>query len=93
MLVIGNDLAEKVFPGVDPLGKSLLIAGLPYRVIGVATKRGTLFGSLFASFLLIGFQEYFRALEAWRLVMYGALMILIMLFAPKGLAGLKKYVW
>jgi branched-chain amino acid transport system permease protein len=55
--------------------------------------RGTLFGSLFAGFLLIGFQEYFRALEAWRLVMYGALLIAIMLFAPKGLAGLKKYVW
>jgi hypothetical protein len=26
-------------------------------------------------------------------VMYGALLILVMLFAPKGLAGLKKYVW
>ena len=37
--------------------------------------RGTLWGSLFAGFLLIGFQEYFRELEAWRLVMYGALLI------------------
>ena len=55
--------------------------------------RGTLWGSLFAGFLLIGFQEYFRELEAWRLVMYGALLILVMLFAPKGLAGLRKYVW
>jgi branched-chain amino acid transport system permease protein len=55
--------------------------------------RGTLFGSLFAGFLLVGFQEYFRELEAWRLVMYGALLIAVMLFAPKGLAGLKKYVW
>jgi branched-chain amino acid transport system permease protein len=55
--------------------------------------RGTLWGSLFAGFLLVGFQEYFRALEAWRLVMYGALLIAVMLFAPKGLAGLKKYVW
>jgi branched-chain amino acid transport system permease protein len=55
--------------------------------------RGTLFGALFAGFLLIGFQEYFRGLEAWRLVMYGALLIAVMLFAPKGLAGLKKYLW
>jgi branched-chain amino acid transport system permease protein len=55
--------------------------------------RGTLWGSLFAGFLLVGFQEYFRELEAWRLVMYGALLILVMLFAPKGLAGLRKYVW
>jgi branched-chain amino acid transport system permease protein len=55
--------------------------------------RGTLFGSLFAGFLLVGFQEYFRELEAWRLVMYGALLIAVMLFAPKGLAALKKSVW
>jgi branched-chain amino acid transport system permease protein len=55
--------------------------------------RGTLWGSLFAGFLLVGFQEYFRELEAWRLVMYGALLIAVMLFAPKGLAGLKRYVW
>jgi len=55
--------------------------------------RGTLWGALFAGFLLIGVQEYFRALEAWRLVLYGALLIAVMLFAPKGLAGLKKYIW
>ena len=55
--------------------------------------RGTLWGSLFAGFLLVGFQEYFRDLEAWRLVMYGMLLIGVMIFAPKGLAGLKKYIW
>lgn len=55
--------------------------------------RGTLWGSLFAGFLLIGFQEYFRGLGAWRLVMFGALLIFVMLFARGGLAGLKKYVW
>jgi branched-chain amino acid transport system permease protein len=71
--------------------------GVPRTVeiltIAYVGGRGTLWGSLFAAFLLIGFQEYFRELEAWRLVMYGALLILVMLFAPKGLAGLKKYVW
>src|SRR5579875_2988233 len=55
--------------------------------------RGTLWGSLFAAFLLIGFQEYFRGLGAYRLVLFGVLLILVMLFARKGLAGLKKFVW
>lgn len=55
--------------------------------------RGTLWGSLFAGFLLVGFQEYFRELEAWRLVMFGVLLIGVMIFAPKGLAGLRKYLW
>lgn len=55
--------------------------------------RGSLWGALFGGFLLIGFQEYFRELGAWRLVMFGALLIFVMLYARRGLAGLKKYVW
>lgn len=62
-------------------------------VITYVGGRGTLWGSLFAGFLLIGFQEYFRGLGPWRLVLFGALLIFVMLFARKGLAGLKKYVW
>ena len=55
--------------------------------------RGTLWGSILAGFVLIGFQEYFRQLGAWRLVMYGALLIAVMLYAPKGLSSVKKYIW
>ncbi|HJP56370.1 MAG TPA: ABC transporter permease [Gemmatimonadales bacterium] len=44
VVVIGDLIAEKLYAGVDPLGKSVVIAGLPYRVIGVAAKQGTLFG-------------------------------------------------
>jgi len=44
VLVIGDLIAEKLFAGVDPIGKDVTIMGLPYRVIGVATKQGTLFG-------------------------------------------------
>jgi branched-chain amino acid transport system permease protein len=55
--------------------------------------RGTLWGSILAGFLLIGFQEYFRQLGAWRLVMYGALLIAVMIYAPKGISSIKKYIW
>ena len=71
--------------------------GVPRTVeiltIAYVGGRGTLWGSLFAGFLLIGFQEYFRGLGPWRLVMFGALLIFVMLFARRGLAGLKRYVW
>ena len=71
--------------------------GVPRTVeiltIAYVGGRGSLWGALFAGFLLIGFQEYFRELEAWRLVMFGALLIVIMLFAPKGLAGLRRHLW
>ncbi|UCH21910.1 MAG: branched-chain amino acid ABC transporter permease [Deltaproteobacteria bacterium] len=55
--------------------------------------RGTLWGSILSGFLLIGFQEYFRGLGAWRLVMYGVLLITVMIYAPKGISSIKKYIW
>ncbi|MEK0084525.1 branched-chain amino acid ABC transporter permease [Benzoatithermus flavus] len=71
--------------------------GVPRTVeiltIAYVGGRGTLWGSLFAAFLLIGLQEYFRSLEAWRLVIYGTLLITVILFLPKGLAGLRRYLW
>ncbi|HKA21176.1 MAG TPA: ABC transporter permease [Blastocatellia bacterium] len=42
--VIGWDLREKFFPGLDPIGRSLTIKGLPMTVIGVEQKRGSMFG-------------------------------------------------
>jgi ABC-type branched-subunit amino acid transport system permease subunit len=45
--------------------------------------RGTLTGSILAGFILIGFQECSRELGAGRLVMFGALRILLMIYAPK----------
>lgn len=55
--------------------------------------RGSLWGPLFGAFLIVGFQEYFRGIGPWRLVLFGLLLIFVMLFARRGLAGLKKYVW
>ncbi|MFN8581550.1 MAG: ABC transporter permease [Gemmatimonadaceae bacterium] len=42
--VIGVDVAEHFFPNLDPLGREIRIAGVPYQVIGVLEKQGTLFG-------------------------------------------------
>ena len=44
VLVVGYELAEKLLAGLDPVGKSVQIGGLPYRIIGVVAKQGTLFG-------------------------------------------------
>jgi putative ABC transport system permease protein len=42
--VLGHDIREKYFAGVDPIGKTLKIRGLPMRVVGVEESRGTFFG-------------------------------------------------
>src|SRR6266511_2525121 len=44
VLVLGHDLAEKLFEGRDPLGSEVKIFDIPYRVIGVVEKQGNLFG-------------------------------------------------
>ena len=43
-MVIGSEVAEYFFPNLDPLGRQLKIGGIPYTVVGVLKKQGTLFG-------------------------------------------------
>ncbi|HEY0323719.1 MAG TPA: ABC transporter permease [Pyrinomonadaceae bacterium] len=44
VVVLGDDIKEKFFPNVDPIGKTLKVRGLPMRVVGVEEKRGSFFG-------------------------------------------------
>jgi len=43
-MVIGSEVATYFFPNLDPLGRELKIGGIPYTVVGVLAKQGTLFG-------------------------------------------------
>ena len=43
-MVIGSEVASYFFPNLDPLGRELKIGGIPYTVVGVMAKQGTLFG-------------------------------------------------
>ncbi len=51
--VIGNDLVERFFANVDPLGKTINIGGVPFEVVGVAEKNGTAFGQSQDNFVYI----------------------------------------
>jgi putative ABC transport system permease protein len=44
VVVIGQDIADHYFPNLDPIGRELRLNGLPYRVIGVLEKQGSVFG-------------------------------------------------
>ncbi|MBI1760524.1 MAG: ABC transporter permease [Acidobacteria bacterium] len=43
--VIGADVRDKFFQGADPVGKELKVQGCPLRIVGVETRRGSMFGS------------------------------------------------
>jgi len=45
--VLGGDIKEKFFPGIDAIGKTLKVRGLPMRIVGVEEKRGAFFGDSF----------------------------------------------
>ena len=44
VMVIGTEVADHFFNGLDPLGRELRIQGTPYVVIGVIEKQGSVFG-------------------------------------------------
>ncbi len=44
VVVIGDAIAQEYFPNLDPIGRVLKIDRFPFRVIGVLTHQGTVFG-------------------------------------------------
>lgn len=58
--MIGNDLATKLFPNVDPIGREILIDGRPFQVVGIAKAIGTAFGQSQDNFAYIPIQTYFK---------------------------------
>src|SRR5258707_9332363 len=51
--VIGWELADKLFQGVDPIGREVKLFALPYRVVGVVEKQGNLFGFSLDKFAVV----------------------------------------
>jgi putative ABC transport system permease protein len=40
VLVIGQTIADNLFPGMDPIGQTLRVRDLPFRVVGVMVRKG-----------------------------------------------------
>ena len=62
VVVIGQEVADKLLKGIDPIDKNVVIGGLPYRVIGVVAKQGTLFGISMDKFAIMPFSAHGRRL-------------------------------
>jgi putative ABC transport system permease protein len=55
---VGADIANKLFPAGNPIGGEIYIQGLPYRVIGIETVKGTVFGIPQDAFVVIPLKTY-----------------------------------
>jgi putative ABC transport system permease protein len=40
VIVIGQTIADNMFPGQDPVGQDLRVSNLPFRVVGVMVRKG-----------------------------------------------------
>jgi putative ABC transport system permease protein len=63
--VIGADLMDAFFGQTEPLGKEVLIDNRPYRVVGVAERKGSVFGESQDNFAWVPIT-YFRKVYGTR---------------------------
>ncbi len=50
--VIGKDVQDRFFPNLNPVGRELRLAGIPYTVVGVAETQGSVFGMSLDAFAI-----------------------------------------
>jgi putative ABC transport system permease protein len=61
---IGNDLVQKFFPGVDPIGKEIRAGSQQYQIVGVAKARGSVFGQTQDNFVMLPLGTYRKSWHA-----------------------------
>jgi putative ABC transport system permease protein len=62
--LIGYDIADRLFGPNNPLDKTIRIAGISFRVVGVSKKKGSFFGQSQDAFVIIPMGAYLRLFGA-----------------------------
>ncbi len=62
--VLGDDLVQRFFPSVDPIGKTVRVGPQTYEVVGTTKPLGSAFGQSQDDFVLMPFTTY---LKSWHL--------------------------
>ncbi len=60
--VLGSEVAEELFPGIDPVGREVALGDRRYTVLGVAKSKGSIFGQSQDRFALIPLTALERVL-------------------------------
>jgi putative ABC transport system permease protein len=56
--VIGADVADKLFEGVDPIGSDIRIMGARFTIVGEIAKKGRVLGQSFDGFVLLPLSSF-----------------------------------
>ncbi|MCW2743217.1 MAG: inner-rane translocator [Blastococcus sp.] len=73
---------------ISPTSFGLLAVGFQAVVIVVVGGMGTLWGPMLAALLLTALPEGLRVADQLSALLYGVVLLIFILFAPRGLAGL-----
>ena len=57
---IGSDVKERFFPNIDAVGKSLMVNGRSFEVVGVSKPLGSVFGQSRDSFVVVPIEVFFQ---------------------------------
>ena len=58
--ILGWDTADRLFGAIEPIGKTITLAGVHFRVVGVAEKKGAIFGQSQDEFAIIPLETFRR---------------------------------
>jgi putative ABC transport system permease protein len=62
--IVGKTVVDELFPGEDPLGQTLIVRNIPFKVVGVlATKGFNLFGQDQDDVVVIPYSSHMRRLS------------------------------
>jgi branched-chain amino acid transport system permease protein len=78
------------FVNPSPFGFMVSVKLMAMVVIGGSAS---LWGALLGTALLVSLPELLTRLQDYEMLVYGAILILVMMFAPKGLAGIVSIVF
>jgi putative ABC transport system permease protein len=75
VVFIGSDIQERFFVGVDPIGKILQVNRLPFTVIGVGKKQGSIFGQSRDNYVIVPVETLFKTYGARRSIGFYGLAV------------------
>jgi putative ABC transport system permease protein len=82
--VVGWDVADELFGQTDPLEKTIRVAGVPFRIVGISEKKGSFFGNSQDAFVIIPLTAYQKLFGARQ-----SLQIVVKPRAPEEIQGAK----
>ncbi|MDR1908703.1 MAG: branched-chain amino acid ABC transporter permease [Spirochaetaceae bacterium] len=87
---LGGSLYALVLGFVKP-DVGAFLRSVDYLIFVVLGGMGSMTGSILAAYVLTSLQEFLRFFQDYRLVIYPVILILVMLFRPQGLLGMREF--